>query len=400
MNETPQCPVCRSKPYSVLTEKQAVHPLWWKRGKPHALALRYVLCDTCGYIRLFPHLTAEEYDEVYRSTPGLDKAILSAERSAMLARRKDFILKHATTLYHGRMIEAGPAHGDFLWLFDSFKTRIGIEPSETYCASVQKERPQLTYYPTIVEAFHRTVSGMKNSADLVAACHVLEHAFDPQNFVNELEKLLKRDGYLFLEVPSIEGMAVTPNPLYLNLYYGHVSQFSVSVVTRIGVQAGLTPITVQVGTEAEYPVIRALFQKRQGIGDIRQAFLTHLRNIEDGLSQSFKICKQILTDPAFENILIWGCGQDLLDVLTGFDDEQFEVIRTKIKLADRNKNKQGLRFRKCEICDPDVYKNEAIDVIIIPSRSQLLRIDIGNDAKVLFPKVKQIFPFQQPSEIG
>ena len=52
-------------------------------------------------------------------------------------------------------------------LFDMFKERVGIEPSETYSNSVKQERPELTYYPYITEEFSQKFPEMNASADLV-----------------------------------------------------------------------------------------------------------------------------------------------------------------------------------------------------------------------------------------
>ena len=392
--DTTVCPICKEKEHSILMSREVAHPLWWRDDKPDTTILQYVHCNSCGYIKLHPHFTVDEYEEIYRLTPGLDQTILSDKRRNLLSLRKDFILQFADHLKHDRIIEAGPAHGDFLMMLDMFHERIGIEPSETYSSSVKKDRPELTYYPYIVEEFSSNVSGMASSADLVTACHVLEHSFDPQGFVNELAQLMKKNGYLFIEVPSIEGMAKTEIPLYHNLYFGHVSQFSTSVITRIGVQSGLKPIRVEYTTEHRYPVIRGLFRKEQEAKESAEFFSMHAENIRRATGEAAKILHSALADPLRKKIIVWGCGQDLLDIISDLNDDELRAYHEKVLLADRNPGKQNLVFRNNSIKSPEAFDKEQVDTVIIASRSQLLQIDIGQDAESLFPQAEQLFPYK------
>jgi hypothetical protein len=388
------CSVCKSRQSSLLMKREVAHPLWWMDDKPDTMTLRYVICEACGYIQLHPHLSQKEYDEIYRLTPGLDLKTLSEDRKKMLHLRKAFILKHADELKNGTVIEAGPAYGDFLVMFDSFKRRIGIEPSETYHGLVAKERPELEYYSCLLEDFLNTEPGFKECADLVTACHVLEHAFNPSDFIKELSKLVNQSGYLFIEVPSIEGMSEIEAPLYQNLYFGHVSQFSTSVITRIGVQAGLSPIYVEYTATNHYPVIRALFRKNQSVDKIRTLFFKHAENIEKLRVKACSIFTSLLLDDNKKHILVWGCGQDLLDIISSLKEKPLEQYQQKVLLSDRNPGKQQRFFRGVPIELPEANIDEPIDVVVIPSRSQLICIDIGREASALFPDAKIVYPYK------
>ena len=97
-------------------------------------------------------------------------------------------------------------------------------------------------------------------------------------------------------------------------------------------------------------------------------------------------------DDKNRKIIIWGCGQDLTDLIPSIEKGNF-TDHDKILLADRNPGKQGQIIQNIPIKDPEEHLKEPVDTVIIPSRSQLLRINIGEDAKSLFPKAKQIFPY-------
>lgn len=392
-NNNFDCPVCKNTLCSPLIEQTVAHPLWWLDGKPEKMILRYVICEECSHIMLHPHLSPQEYDEIYRLTPGLDSKVLSEDRKKMLMDRKHFILKHANGLGKDILIEAGPAYGDFLMMFDFFKHRIGIEPSLTYREFVERERPELDYYPCLMEHFIQANPEYKEKADLVTACHVLEHSFDPAAFVDDLSKLITKGGYLYIEVPSIEGMALTEAPLYQNLYFGHVSQFSIPVITRLGIQSGLDPVCIEYSISRNYPVVRSLFKKNKGVEEIRAFFLTHSQNIRKMTEKADNILVSFLSDESKNHIMIWGCGQDLMDIILTLKGRDLQLYRQKVLLVDRNPDKQGKFFLGVEIQDPEVFIDEQIDMIIIPSRSQLLRIDIGQDALKLFPSAEIIYPY-------
>ena len=382
------CPVCDAAQYRVLMDKQVAHPLWWLDDYPELLQLRYVLCEACGYICLRPHLSAQQYDAIYRHSPGLDRETIKETRQSTLRQRKAFIDQHAVDLTTGTVVEVGPAYGDFLNLFPSFKRRLGIEPSTTYLNTVRQESPALEYHPFVLEDFVEHQPAFCQSADLVLACHVLEHAFDPRVFVENLARLAARGAYVYIEVPSIEGMARTKKPRYQNLYYGHVSQFTAPVIRRLGVMCGLTPVEIVHSHSDDYPVIRALFRKTAWPEMAATAFQRHRAQTEQLTAAALTRLSDVLRDGAMSDIVIWGCGQDLLDLVLALPAPERQLFGQKVTLVDRNPGKQGRTFFGKKILPP-AHASRA-DVVLIATHSQILGIDIGRDVAAMFSHVPLI----------
>lgn len=386
------CSVCNGKQTKALLDTQVAHPLWWKDQYADTSQLRYALCENCGYIFLWPRFSVEEYRDIYANTPGLNRNEIKRAREGMLLARKAFIDAHTQVGNETTILEVGTAYGDFINLF-SAKRKIGVEPSNTYIETAQAEGSPVEYFPYVMEQAIENAPELKEVADFAMACHVLEHSLNPMQFVAELVKTVKPGGEVFIEVPSIEGMAETPSPLYQNLYFGHVSQFSVPVINRIGACNGLIPIAIQYAANDNYPVIQVLFKKGESVGDIEARFNTHAKATREALTSGLTLLKDVLSDEGNQKILIWGCGQDLFDVVSMLDSDYTKLFKQKVHLVDRNKEKQQRSFAEVVITDPEEKRNENYDAILIATRSEIINAAIEKDCKEHFPNTPIIFTF-------
>src|SRR4030042_3893896 len=238
------CSVCGGDDWKSVYEKQVMHPLWWLDDKSIDIKLKYFICQKCGYITLFPRLRFDEYERYYKLAPAPSRDAFS-KRAPMLEARTTFILNNINQNELDVVVEVGPAYGEFLLLLSEFKKRVGIEPSSTYCEFVGSLKIPLEYYCCMIEEVPESVPELLSSADLAVASNVLEHAFDVRIFVKHLVKLVKPGGYVYIEVPSVEAMAECKKPIYQTIHFGHISQFSKSVLNKLCISESLEPVKVE-----------------------------------------------------------------------------------------------------------------------------------------------------------
>jgi SAM-dependent methyltransferase len=137
----------------------------------------------------------------------------------------------------GLVIEIGSNDG---YLIDQFLSRgpvLGIDTSEEMCKISQAQG-----IPTLNRVFCESLAEeIKNShgfADLVIANNVFNHANDPVNFAQGVEKLLSDSGVFVFEVPYWLSM-VESGRFTDMVYHEHVSYFTIKSVWHLLQKAGL-----------------------------------------------------------------------------------------------------------------------------------------------------------------
>ena len=78
--------------------------------------------------------------------------------------------------------------------------------------------------PSVVAGDAEHLTFASNSFDVVIASEVLEHLWNPHNFFDEADRVLKADGYLLIETPEGKGSL---------LYDDHKNYFTVDLVKQV-----------------------------------------------------------------------------------------------------------------------------------------------------------------------
>jgi len=378
---TNNCHICGESKWKLLYSKLVVHPLWGVTGEESNFPLNYFNCQECGLIKLDPVLSFEQSRQYYEMSSAPSQASFG-KRAPMLEQRRAFLLQHLGPGAIGRVVEVGPAYGDFLLTLESADERIGIEPSTKYCDFVKEKHPELRYYPFMLESLSLDAPELIGTAELVVSCNVLEHTTNPKTFVQSLMKVVRQDGLLLLEVPGVEAMSECPTPCYQTLHPGHIYQFSAPTVNRLCASIGLQLVAMESSSTLDYPVLRALFRKSATADLIASLFRRHC----DGIDAQTSIAKQAMLEAVdrCSRSVIWGCGQDLLDILNICSEAERVRINELATVIDRNGKKQGKRCFEVTVASPDDV-SEAVDLVVIPSRSEILCEDIRSAALTRFP---------------
>lgn len=376
MNEF-RCDICGNNDYKKIYNKKSMHPLWWTdEFDSIQFDLNYVICNQCGYITHYPRLEVDIYEKYYKIVPPLNNYNSDIKYNALMELRKNFISGLIDPKQINRAIEIGPSNSNLLSFIPS-EEKIAIEASKALCDYYNTLDTDIKFHCGMLENVEHDMPQLLESADLVIASHVLEHAQNPSRFVLMLTALLKPLGYVYIEVPSVEALADCGKTSHPNLHFAHISQFSISVLNRLCISLFLTPIKVEIGNEENCHAIRALYQLMPKPIEIQTLFLQQCMNTFKDAEQA----KQVLLREikASDNrVALWGCGDDLFDVFRIMDDCDLNLIKDKVILVDINKRKHNKEMFGFNINGPQALSS-TIDTIIVCPGSQKIKNDITID---------------------
>lgn len=143
---------------------------------------------------IYDYYKSEEYISHSNSKEGLMNTVYQIIRKLTLKRKFNLISKYIS---HGRILDIGCATGEFLNEFRKNNwLAYGVEPNETarnyainnYNLEVGDENDL-----RILEA---------RSFDVITMWHVLEHIAPIEQRIEEIERVLKENGLLFVAVPN------------------------------------------------------------------------------------------------------------------------------------------------------------------------------------------------------
>lgn len=166
-------------------------------------------CQRCGLLYVNPRPDQEEigkfYPEIYSWKETLKAESLFAKgmrrleniyRYHLLRNEVSKVIKF-TGKGFGKVLDIGCGTGDRL---DVFRSRgfdgYGVEPSQS--AKYAKEFLKLN----VIEGDLFSAHFQDKFFDLITLYHVLEHTHDPMKVCQELHRILKRGGFLIIEVPN------------------------------------------------------------------------------------------------------------------------------------------------------------------------------------------------------
>ncbi len=242
------CNLCGSNDVSVLATLS-------RTGKP----LRSVICNHCGLVWSdpFPHnlrsFYADDYRVAYKGTfTPKSKHILRAGKVA-LSRRKVLADLLAKPL---KILDVGTGGGEFAYLLQSLGHEVnGIEPNKGYAEFSRQE-----YGLNVQVGFIQDIDQPDQSFDLITIWHVLEHTENPYVVLTKLHALLKPQGILVVEVPTIEATCQSPKSTF---HEAHVFNFNIDTLQKLGEKVGFTAQKHEVSPDGAN--ITVFFQKSTAI---------------------------------------------------------------------------------------------------------------------------------------
>lgn len=195
--ETDTCEICSSPDYAA---RYQLTDYLLENDQVHTTLVR---CLNCGLIYQNPRLSPQEIEEHYppeydsfQSEDGDYENLGSRISKFGLSKRRRFVssLKNG-----GKLLDVGCATGNFLHKMQSAPgwDLFGIEISEHAANIAHKKYALNVFHGEIEEANYP-----EDFFDVITLWDVLEHLPDPKSTLNEVHRVLKKNGRLVLRVPN------------------------------------------------------------------------------------------------------------------------------------------------------------------------------------------------------
>lgn len=162
-------------------------------------AFNLVQCGKCGLIYISP-MPAREHLRDYYPDGYYNLAFKKIE--SLYCRIVDAAKIRSVTNYKkkGKLLDVGCGSGSFLLNMQKRGWQVyGVDTSIEACALVNDELKQ-NVFSSEIEGCHFPVAYF----DVITLWHVLEHVYNPNQVLTEVNRILKKDGILIVEVPNIK----------------------------------------------------------------------------------------------------------------------------------------------------------------------------------------------------
>ena len=162
-----------------------------------------VRCSKCDLVYVNPRLTKEELKEIYSFSKNyyLDLSQNSIRQKEEIKKFRGYIKIVEKNKKSGRILEIGCALGLFLKVAQEKNWEVyGVEFSNDL-AQFAREKFGLN----IVTGEFEETEFPSDFLDVAVLWDVLEHMLNPLSTLKRIRKILRKDGYLFLTMPNING---------------------------------------------------------------------------------------------------------------------------------------------------------------------------------------------------
>lgn len=182
------CNLCGSNNFKVVEEDQ--------------LPFRVLKCENCSLVFVHPHPDHIELKEHYNK--GYYSEWVDVQREKRIRMWSDRLKKLRKFRSGGKLLDVGCGEGAFLQL----ATKGGWEISGTEMSSYAAEYAADILGVDIFCGELPDAGYPDNSFEVVTLWHVLEHVTDPNNYLNEIYRILKPDGLLVVAVPNVNNLVM------------------------------------------------------------------------------------------------------------------------------------------------------------------------------------------------
>lgn len=224
-----KCSLCNCKAYADLYQNEAI---------------RYVMCEECSLVSLYPRPTEEEYAHFYEKEyqkhrhklETYEEAVARLESKGSYDKRKLYLpdLDRYITK-QSRVLEIGSGWGVLSRLIqDTYRCEVQSIETGKLQAHVAKKYFKLNVFCGTLNAFME--ANKTESYDVIVMTHVLEHLTNPDNALTHINKLLKKNGVLYIAVPNV---ARPFEPLDRFFHFEHVYYFSPLTLMKLFRKNGL-----------------------------------------------------------------------------------------------------------------------------------------------------------------
>lgn len=162
----------------------------------------YYYCSDCCTLFLYPLPSLNEIKKYYSSFTYQPESLTSPEKNKK--RIKKIIASIKRLNKNGKkLLDIGSGDGE--WLNIATKEKLicwGIEPSFPLYQQLKAKKIGKKLFNLTFEEFAKKFS--QERFDFIILNHVIEHVRNPKQWLNQIEKILNKNGVVYIETPNLK----------------------------------------------------------------------------------------------------------------------------------------------------------------------------------------------------
>jgi len=206
-------------------------------------------------------------------------------------------------------------------------------------------------------------------ADLITVSHVLEHVPDVLTFLRDLQRWIKPDGEVYIEVPDATGYSECFTSICQGFNSEHINHFSGSYLAealrRSGfnvVQSGAYRMSIE-RTDAVYPCVWVIAKPCSLDTSLKSSIEGYIEKIESQIEQVRAHLRKELNGTS--DLAVWGMSETTRLLLS-----DGVITRAMVKVAtDTNPVYHGQFINSIWVVSPQEFKPDANIPILICSQT-------------------------------
>lgn len=348
-----KCPVCGSERIRNIREVKMELP------KAFSLPDSYYVanCENCGMCYANTRACEKDYDQYYSNCNDYSGSCNTFLPGESFTEKVESIMAELLSK-KAMIVDVGCGKGNFLKRLKSigYNNLMGIDPSQESVDALESygiDAVRGSIYDLPKECFQ---------ADAVFVSSVLEHLLCPREAVLALDKNMKRDSYLFIDVPDYSEIANKSTPISNEFNQEHINFFSATSLKNIfyGTHFKMVDIKqMEIKTigSIEHSVL-IILQKRDGIVDTVFDYDNTSSKIDSYLQQYdarlSKLSAQLLQfSLEQQEVVVWGTGTYAMYLLSNTALSDCNIVA----FIDGNHMKVGSKFHEIIVESPsDIIK--------------------------------------------
>jgi len=209
-----------------------------------------VRCDDCGLVFLNPQPSDEELARIYSANYFLGSDSEAGRKTVSQIKQATAQLylseiRHYHGSAKGRLLEVGCGEGDFLVSAESEGWQVtGVEYSFSACERARQRLKNGEVHCGELESARLAT----DQFDLCIISDVIEHVRSPRDFLQEIHRVLKPGGTLFIATPSIDSWSArVMQQKWVEFKAEHLTYFDRQTLQTVLFESGFREIMVRAG---------------------------------------------------------------------------------------------------------------------------------------------------------
>lgn len=325
-----------------------------------------VVCKKCGNVYVDVNATQEDYNNYYKSDSAHSLSYYEVYGKEQANKYFSDILNVFDKYINANseIVDIASGVGDFsVFLKEKGYKNVSALDISDRCIKLLQEKNINAIKSDTIDCAEK----YENTFDLAVFVHSLEHYLDFKSAILSAKKMLKKDGYLYIEVPDASKYCDIDAVPYTMFTLEHTFHLTLDTIDNIARVCGLTLIDKNSFYKANsYHVLYGLFKNN---GKIEEAIYSSCA--KDAVKKYSRFCAEKIKpsiekyEKTQEKLILWGVGASTALLL----NENFDNCNV-ISLIDRNPARQGLSYKigskELLIEDPSTIKDEEATIVILP----------------------------------